>query len=542
MAVGRPPIIAEGPPPSMLFQTPTFFAFFAVFYVLYAATLRRVGWQNLVVMVASYVFYAFWDLRFLSLIIVATAVAFVAGQGASGARIERRQLLQATALLVVGCGAAFGTGLPGTAWILALCLALAPAMAVLAALANRLTPEARGRASVVTGVVANLALLGYFKYFNFFADTLVQAARAVGANVGDVGLHVVLPIGISFFTFQKLAYIIDVRRGRGEPETDIVRFGAFVAFFPQLVAGPIERAGHLLKQFQRPRHLSWQGTGSGAALFLWGMFKKVVIADNLAVIAKPVFDAPGGQASGALLVALLAFSFQILCDFSGYSDMARGLARILGLDLMINFNIPYVSRTPSEFWTRWHISLSSWLRDYLYIPLGGNRGGPLLTYRNLFLTMLLGGLWHGASWTFVAWGAFHGSILIVYRLLGVDAWLERQPAGGPSAAVRDVGLIAVMFTLTLFGWLLFRSPDIATVAAFLSGFAASHGWTAGDWSALGFYLAPLLLVQAWQLRIGDLEFMPRLPPFARLNAVLFLVYAIAFLAPQGTSQFIYFDF
>ena len=526
----------------MLFQTPTFFAFFAVFFVAYAATLRRTGLQNLVVMVASYIFYAVWDLRFLSLIIVATAVAFVCGQGASGARIERRQLVQASALLAVGCGISFGPSLSHSWKILALCLALIPALFALAALVNRMDAERRARTIVVVGVVANLALLGFFKYFNFFTDQLVAIGRAAGVPLSDVTLHVVLPVGISFFTFQKLAYIIDVRRGRGEPETDIVRFGAFVAFFPQLVAGPIERAGHLLEQFRRPRHLSWPGAGTGAALFLWGMFKKVVVADNLALLVKPVFDSPGSHTSGELLVALLAFTFQILCDFSGYSDMARGLARILGLDLMINFNIPYVSRTPSEFWTRWHISLSSWLRDYLYIPLGGNRGGPLLTYRNLFLTMLLGGLWHGASWTFVAWGAFHGSILIVYRLLGVDAWIERQPAGGVAAAVRDTGLIAVMFVLTVFGWLLFRAADLATVETFLGGLARGGDWTSAPWGTLGFYLAPLLLVQAWQLRIGDLEFMPRLPGFLRLNAGLFMVYALMFLAPQGTSQFIYFDF
>lgn len=526
----------------MLFQTPTFFAFFAVFFVAYAATLRRVGLQNLVVMVASYIFYAVWDLRFLSLIIVATAVAFVTGQGASGARIEKRQLVQASGMLLVGCSAAFITTLASSWWILGLCLALVPAMAAFAAVANRLSPDARARASTAAGVIFNLALLGFFKYFNFFADSLVGLAQFAGISLSDVTLRIVLPVGISFFTFQKLAYIIDVRRGRSTPETDIVRFGAFVAFFPQLVAGPIERAGHLLEQFRRERHLAWSAAGSGAALFIWGMFKKVVIADNLALLAKPVFDNPAAHSSGELIVGLLAFTFQILCDFSGYSDMARGLARILGIDLMINFNIPYVSRTPSEFWTRWHISLSSWLRDYLYIPLGGNRGGALLTYRNLFLTMLLGGLWHGASWNFVAWGAFHGSILIIYRLFGVDAWLERQPTGGAAAALRDTGLVILMFGLTLFGWLLFRAVDLATVSAFLEGLATTRGWTDAAWNTLGFYVAPLLLVQAWQLRTGDLEFLPRLPAFARLNVVLFLVFALAFLGPGGAAQFIYFDF
>jgi D-alanyl-lipoteichoic acid acyltransferase DltB (MBOAT superfamily) len=526
----------------MLFQTPQFFAFFAVIMLLYAATMRHLRLQNAVVMVASYVFYAVWDLRFLSLIITATAVAFIAGIGASGAWIERKQLNAALAFLAIGSLISFVPGLPGTGGYLAACAALGIAIAGFATWANRQCAERRQQASVYAGVIFNLVLLGFFKYFNFFANSLSDLAASMGAEVGYVTLQVVLPVGISFFTFQKLAYIIDIKRGRVEASTDLIKFGAFVAYFPQLVAGPIERAGHLLRQFDVPRRLTWHGFATGSALFLWGMYKKVVVADNISPIANRVFDAPGSMTSGELLVGLLAFTFQIFCDFSGYSDMARGLARIMGLDLMINFNVPYVSRTPSEFWERWHISLSSWLRDYLYIPLGGNRGGPLLTYRNLFLTMLLGGLWHGANWTFVAWGAFHGGILIAYRLLGVDRWLAAQPTQGPGAALRDAGLIAIMFVLTMFGWLLFRAADLATVGAFIAGLAQGQGWAAAPWATLGFYIAPLLVVQARQLWARDLEFLPRLPAFARLNVVLFLLFSLVFLAPTAPSAFIYFDF
>jgi alginate O-acetyltransferase complex protein AlgI len=526
----------------MLFQTPLFFAFFAVVMSLYAATMQRLRLQNAIVMVASYIFYAVWDLRFLSLIITATAVAFVVGQGASGERISGRQLRNALVFLAIGCLASFVPGLPGTGGYLAACAGLGLAIAAFAAAVNRMETPARARASVWAGIVFNLGLLAFFKYFNFFADSLADLTALAGVDLGQVTLKVVLPVGISFFTFQKLAYIVDIRRGRVAAETDIIKFGAFVAYFPQLVAGPIERAGHLLRQFDVPRQLSFDGFASGAALFLWGMYKKVVIADNISPLANRAFDNPAAMTSGELLVGLLAFTFQIFCDFSGYSDMARGLARIMGLDLMINFNIPYVARTPSDFWERWHISLSSWLRDYLYIPLGGNRGGALFTYRNLFLTMLLGGLWHGASWTFVAWGAFHGSILIVYRLAGVDKWLVRQPQHGPAAALRDGGLIAVMFLLTMFGWLLFRAPDVGTVAAYLAGLAEGRAWTAGDWGTLGFCLAPLLAVQAYQLWSRDLEFLPRLPGFARLNVVLFFVFSLLFLAPVAPSAFIYFDF
>ena len=526
----------------MLFQTPLFFAFFAVLMPLYALTMKRLRLQNALVMVASYIFYAVWDLRFLALIITATAVAFLTGWGASGARIDRRQLAQALAFLAIGCIASLAPGLPGTGLYLAACAALGLAFPLFALVVNRMSPAARAQASVYAGAIFNLALLGFFKYFNFFSDSLVDLARLAGTELGYVTLKVILPVGISFFTFQKLAYIIDVKRRKVEPSRDIVQFGAFVAFFPQLVAGPIERAGHLYRQFDVPRRITWHGVSSGGALFLWGMYKKVVVADNLSPIAARVFADPSSMTSGELMVGLLAFTFQIFCDFSGYSDMARGIARIMGLDLMINFNIPYVSRTPSEFWERWHISLSSWLRDYLYIPLGGNRGGTLLTYRNLFLTMLLGGLWHGASWTFVAWGAFHGGILIAYRLLNIDRWLATQPRQGAAAVVRNSGLIAVMFGLTMFGWLLFRATDLTTVGAFLAGLTAGTGWAAAPWGTLVFYLAPLLAVQAYQLWLRDLEFLPRLPAFPRLNAALFLVFSLVFLAPAATSAFIYFDF
>ena len=526
----------------MLFQTPQFFVFFAVVMLFYTASLRHLRLQNAIVMVASYVFYAVWDLRFLSLIITATTVAYVAGLGASGARIEKRQLRDALLFLAAGSLISFGPGLPDTGTYLALCAGLGIAIAGFSTWANGVSAERRQKASVVAGVIFNLALLGFFKYFNFFADSLADLARSLGTDLGYVTLKVVLPVGISFFTFQKLAYIIDIKRGRVTAATDLIKFGAFVAYFPQLVAGPIERAGHLMLQFDRPRRITFDGVSSGAALFLWGMYKKVVIADNVSPIANRVFDNYATMSSGELLVGLLAFTVQIFCDFSGYSDMARGLARIMGLDLMINFNIPYVSRTPSEFWERWHISLSSWLRDYLYIPLGGNRGGSILTYRNLFLTMLLGGLWHGASWNFVAWGAFHGGILIAYRLLNVDRWLAAQPREGAGAVARNIGLVAVMFALTLFGWLLFRAPDLATVGGFVSGLAGNGGWSVAPWGALAGFVAPLLFVQAWQLRRGELEFIPPLPGFIRLNVILFLIFSLVFLAPAAPSAFIYFDF
>ena len=526
----------------MLFQTPLFFIFFAILMPLYAATMQRLRLQNAIVMVASYIFYAVWDLRFLSLIITATSVAFLLGPGVAGQEISRRQLRHALLFLLVGCAASFVPGLPGTLFYLACCLGLGVALLVFVPWANRQDSTRRAKASLAFGAVFNLGLLAFFKYFNFFADSLVDLANLAGVELGYVTLKVVLPVGISFFTFQKLAYLIDIKRGRVQPEDDIIKFGAFVAYFPQLVAGPIERAGHLLRQFDTPRTITRQGLATGAGLFLWGMFKKVVIADNIAPLANLAFADPSAASAGVLWVGLLAFTFQIYCDFSGYSDMARGLARAMGLELMVNFNIPYVSRTPSEFWERWHISLSSWLRDYLYIPLGGNRGGPIGTYRNLFLTMLLGGLWHGASWTFVAWGAFHGGILILYRLAAVDKWLDGAPREGAGAMVRDLGLIVLMFALTLFGWLLFRAASMADVVDYAAGLFSHGDLLAGAWGQLAAFLLPLFLVQWLQLRLRDLEFLPRVPGFVRLNMVLGLVFALLFLAPAAPSAFIYFDF
>jgi D-alanyl-lipoteichoic acid acyltransferase DltB (MBOAT superfamily) len=531
----------------MLFQTSTFFIFFAVVFLLYALTRRHLDWQNRMLLCASYVFYAWWDVRFLILIVGGTAFAYILGPAVREQRIERRQLRDGLALALAGALASF---LPhiGTDWKwLLLVVGLMAATAVLATVLNALPPPRRGHAAMMTGIVANLVLLGYFKYFNFFAESFADVVALFGGKVTWTTAHIVLPIGISFFTFQKIAYLIDIRRGDFPPSRDVLTFASFVAFFPQLVAGPIERPHHLYPQMIAPRTITADKLASGALLFLWGMYKKVVVADNMAPIANDVFARAGSASTGDLIAGLLAFAFQIYGDFSGYTDMARGVARMLGFELMLNFRLPYFSRTPSEFWTRWHISLSSWLRDYLYISLGGNRRGRLHTYRNLFLTMLLGGLWHGANWTFVAWGAFHGAILILYRLADVDRrimptvdrWMETSPIRGLAAN----GLLgALMFALTLIGWLLFRAPDLATVGDWFAGAFRGTGLAGAHWHALALFTLPLILVQCWQRTTGKLEFLAASPWFVRFNLVLFLVYSLLFLAPHGASDFIYFAF
>jgi|KBSMisStandDraft_5_1062788.scaffolds.fasta_scaffold14058_3 D-alanyl-lipoteichoic acid acyltransferase DltB (MBOAT superfamily) len=527
----------------MLFNSYTFAMFFAIFSALYWVLARRVRAQNVLIILGSFIFYGWWDVRFLVLVIVSIAADFLFGWGASGERNRTANISKSLAFL-------WGTSLTVVAiagreatWILewlagytaVLCLALF-------VFENKLGQQARRRAYMWASVTSNLGILGFFKYFNFFAGTFEQAASTVGWHLTPVELSIVLPVGISFYTFQTLSYVIDCYRGQQKPAAQLIEFSSFVSFFPQLVAGPIERARNLLPQFFARRTITLDRFSSGVWLFVWGLCKKVVIADNLAPVADMVFASPGSYASTDLLAGLLAFAFQIYCDFSGYSDMARGTARLLGFELSLNFNIPYIARTPSEFWQRWHISLSSWLRDYLYIPLGGNREGRWKSYRNLAITMLLGGLWHGANWTFIAWGAYHGSVLIVYRALGIDAKLAQSSGSKAIDMARDFFAVAVMSVILLFSWLLFRARSIDAVSSFLVGFAHL---THGDFEIWGFILpliGGLVLVQTAQVWQKRLEIFGAMSGIPALTSRALVVYSIIFLAAQGSRQFIYFDF
>ncbi len=532
----------------MLFQTIPFFIFFAFVFAAYWALQKQLVWQNRLLLLASYVFYGWWDIRFLVLIVGGTAFAYILTPAVAGKDLPRRQLLEGLGLTLAGALVSF---LPDVAdgwrYLLATLGLMGLATGIVLALDRMADSEQRARLALTIGTIALLCLIGVFKYFNFFADSFVRVAGLFGGDVTWTTANIVLPVGISFFTFQIIGYLVDVRRGDFPPSASVLTFASFVAYFPQLVAGPIERASHLYGQFLKPRRMTAEGLKSGALLFLWGMYKKVVIADNLAPITNDIFGRAGTATTGELLVGILAFAFQIYGDFSGYTDMARGVARMMGFELMLNFKLPYFSRTPSEFWTRWHISLSSWLRDYLYISLGGNRGSTLMTYRNLFLTMLLGGLWHGASWTFVLWGAFHGFILVVYRLADVDrrvmpsvnGWMATNPVVGLAA---NTVLVSIMFALTLLGWLFFRAPDMATVGHYLAGMISGFDMRADAWGKLAFFTLPLIMVQCWQRWTDKLEFLAQSPPFVRLNLVLFLVFSLVFLSPREASDFIYFAF
>ncbi|HAW95876.1 MAG: membrane-bound O-acyltransferase family protein [Phycisphaerae bacterium] len=407
----------------------------------------------------------------------------------------------------------------------------------------------RRRIGVFASVAVNLTILGFFKYYDFFADSFASAwGQLTGSQPSDFTLGFVLPVGISFYTFQTMSYTIDLYRNKTRATDRFIDFAAYVAFFPQLVAGPIERASKLLPQFGQVRPaLTMAIVRSSLWLIVWGLFKKMFVADNMATVVNATFgpfDDPSGafavpQDGLTLLVGVYAFAFQIYGDFSGYTDIARGVARLLGFDLMLNFRLPYFATSPSDFWRRWHISLSTWLRDYLYIPLGGNRAGGLGTYRNLTIVMLLGGLWHGAGWNFVLWGAYHGLLLCAYRALGIRT--EQKEISFP----RQIFLGLVMFNLTCIGWMLFRAQNIQTIGVFFEGIFTSPVASMQTWFDLKhifFFGWFLVLFQIGQGLTGELDLMRRLHWFVRLNIWIYIIMSIAVFADRSGKEFIYFAF
>ncbi len=472
----------------MLFNSLVFFAFLIVVCAVYFALGTRKA-QNRFLLVASYVFYGWWDWRFLGLIALSTVVDYAVGQAMKASNDDRKRL--------------------------------------------RL---------VRTSVGVNLGILAVFKYFGFFAESTIAALNSLGLEADPVTVHIVLPVGISFYTFQTLSYSIDVYRRKLKPCDDFLDFALFVSFFPQLVAGPIERASALLPQIAKRRQVNWGQIDAGLHLILWGLAKKVVIADNAAIRSDRIFNDMTAYTGGDLVVGALAFTIQIYCDFSGYSDIARGVAKILGFDLMVNFKVPYFARNPSDFWQRWHVSLSSWLRDYLYISLGGNRNGTWMTYRNLALTMLLGGLWHGAAWNFVAWGAFHGAILVLYRLV-VPLGRDPNPEGGAVAWAGMLWRVPVMFAFTVCGWVLFRASSMGDIVWWFSNasFALNEG-TLKSAIVVAALWSPVIGVQLFQQWKGDLLWYAKTWRPLRFASSLALIVAIAIFGQRSVSEFIYFQF
>ncbi|MGB4775136.1 MAG: MBOAT family O-acyltransferase [Daejeonella sp.] len=326
-------------------------------------------------------------------------------------------------------------------------------------------------------IFINLGFLGIFKYFNFFSESFAQAVAALGLKVNPWTLQVILPVGISFYTFHGLSYVIDIYKDRIKPEYDFVNYSVFVSFFPLLVAGPIERATHLLPQIKKKRLFNYSLATQGIRQIIWGFFKKVVVADNCAFFVNSIFENPQGYSSLELWIGMFLFGFQIYCDFSGYSDIALGTAKLFGIELLRNFNFPYFSKDIAEFWRRWHISLSTWFRDYLYIPLGGNKGSKSTRIRNTFIIFLVSGFWHGANWTFIVWGAIHAFLFL--PLLMLDR--NRINLGDSKYGINDIFKILSTFLLVSFAWIFFRSENLAEAFAYL------HGMFNPEWVSLQFF-------------------------------------------------------
>ena len=473
----------------MLFNSSVFVIFFLFVYASYLLLHRRFRVQNALLVVASYVFYGYWDWRFLTLIAIST-------------------------------GGDFWVGL----------------------LLNRTHGQKRRKLLLALSVCANLGMLGIFKYFGFFSESFARLIQLIGLRASPVTLHVVLPVGISFYTFQTMSYTIDIYRRRIKPTRNLLDFALFVAFFPQLVAGPIERASNLLPQMAKPRRITWEQVNAGLCLLLWGYFKKVVVADNVGMIADQVFGQYAQYGGLDIVFGTLAFATQIYCDFSGYSDIARGLARLMGFELVVNFKLPYFALNPTDFWRRWHVSLSSWLRDYLYIPLGGNRRGKLMVLRNLALTMLLGGLWHGAGWNYVAWGAYHAVILIAYRIVERNPEHE-DPWGGQYPYWRVLAKMVLMFILTCIGWVIFRSTSLSQAWHMLR--VAGLHWSPHS-AAFGFELLffcfPVVVVDLCQYISRDLLFLTKRAYWIRVPAYAFMFVWITVFGIRESLEFIYFQF
>jgi alginate O-acetyltransferase complex protein AlgI len=493
-------------------------------------------------LLGSYTFYAFWDLRFLALVFTTTGVDFLCALGIKG---ERKSLGTILPLIFLPFGWLLGCFwlIPTSGIDLSLLLIVLAAslfFLVIYLAIWRISPAVRGRGFLILSIGFCLSVLGYFKYFNFFLDSAASVLGFLGLRPDWPTLNIILPVGISFYTFQSLAYVMDIYRGQGEVCRDLLTFAVFDAFFPQMVAGPIERSRQLIPQLENDVKFEAAYLHEGLVLILIGLFKKVFVADNCALLASYVF-APTTALNGFwAILGGLAFAFQIYGDFSGYTDIARGTAQLLGIDLVQNFRFPYVALNPSDFWSRWHISLSSWFRDYVYIPLGGNRGGSWQTVRNLMVCMLLAGLWHGASWVFVVWGAYHGLLLIVYRF-GPLRWLNRKEfASGWQSCLAWL----VMFSFTLVGWAIFRSPNLGHFWTWLT--ALGHWgpvelpWLS-SWWWLVIHLAPLILLQILTYTFADETKLLRLPWSVRgvVYGVLFLLIVSSTAHDQ---EFIYFQF
>lgn len=478
----------------MLFNSIDFAIFLPLVFLLYwFATKESITKQNLLIVAASYLFYGWWDWRFLFLILFSTVVDYHIGNLLSSETNEKKRKL----LL----------------WI---------------------------------SISINLGFLGFFKYFNFFIDNFTTAFSFFGGEISGSSLNIILPVGISFYTFQTLSYTIDVYKRKIEATKDFIAFSAFVSFFPQLVAGPIERASNLLPQFYEKRKFDYQKAVDGLRQILWGLFKKIVIADNCAESANIIFNNSENFSGSTLVIGGILFAFQIYGDFSGYSDIAIGTSRLFGFDLMRNFAFPYFSRDIAEFWRRWHISLSTWFRDYLYIPLGGSKGGTSMKIRNTFIIFIVSGFWHGANWTFVVWGAFNALYFLPLLLFDKNrANIDIVAKGKNLPTLSELVQIGYTFGLTVLAWIIFRADNISHAWNYLGSiFSSSLFFFPEHLPKATFLLILVFTLIEWigreqQYAIASMGFS--WPKKLRLTFYYTIILAI-FLFSGQEQEFIYFQF
>lgn len=478
----------------MLFNSIDFAIFLPVVFILYwFVTNRSLKLQNFLIVAASFFFYGWWDWRFLSLLIFSIAVDYLIGRSLLNQENQRKR----TFIL----------------WL---------------------------------SIITNLGFLGFFKYYNFFVDNFVEAFRFFGHELNPRMLNIILPVGISFYTFQTLSYTIDVYKRKLEPTKDIIAFAAFVSFFPQLVAGPIERATNLLPQFYRKRTFEYDKAVDGMRQILWGLFKKIVIADNCAYYANEIFNHSSDYSGSTLVLGALFFTFQIYCDFSGYSDIAIGTARLFGFGLMRNFAFPYFSRDIAEFWRRWHISLSTWFRDYLYIPLGGSQGSRGKVIRNVFIIFIVSGFWHGANWTFIVWGALNAFYFLPLLLSKRNRkHIEIAAKGKLLPNLRELTAILLTFGLTVFAWIFFRAENLDHAFQYISGIFSSALFSIPIVlpKTIIIFIIVFILIE-WQGRENQYAIEKlglKWPAVFRYTMYFLLIFTLFWFGGED-QQFIYFQF
>jgi alginate O-acetyltransferase complex protein AlgI len=476
----------------MLFNSFEFLIFLPIVFTVYWFVLNHnLKLQNLFMIAAGYVFYGWWDWRFLSLLIFSSTFDYLLGLRIYYADSKRKSKI-----------------------------------------------------FLITSIIINLGLLGIFKYYNFFVDSFVELFMRFGIHLDKRSINVILPVGISFYTFQSMSYTIDLYWKKLKPTTDIIAYFAFVSFFPQLLAGPIERARNMLPQFLAKRSFDFDKAQDGMRQILWGLFKKVVIADNLSPHVEKIFGHYHQYGGSTLLIGVFYFAIQIYCDFSGYSDMAIGLARLFGFNLMRNFAFPYFSRDIAEFWRRWHISLSTWFRDYLYIPLGGSRGSKWLSLRNVILVFTISGFWHGANWTFIVWGFFNGLLFVPLSLLNLNKQnLNTVAEGRLLPSIKEAFQMGLTFFLTLIAWVFFRSVDITNSFQYLGHmFSASlFEIPSGEFKSNFIFIILLLVIEWFQRNKQHALQIDKIPVFARWITYYALILLI-FNKGGHQATFIYFQF